>query len=540
MFHEDAELAARVLEITLTSRGDGVPLAGVPVKAAADYLRQLVARRAPRRHLRAGGGPEARQGPGAARGGRDGHAGRAAAGGVARRRPGTTGWSRSRGRRRGARGLGGDRSQHRRVRARDARRGGPGGGARAGSARPRSSCPRRQRRSSLEDGVLRDHPAQRWEFDPDLAREELARRFALASLDGLGIGPDDAPAVGAAGALLRYLGELQPGGLPHLARPVDPPERRLPLARRDDPPEPRAGRAAPRRRARLHPARGDRRDRDADGRPAAPRSGCSRRSAIRPRSSTGSTRSRWRCATAAAAPGCARRSTACATSSGWRAAPRPAAPRPASSARCATRSFACPTSPRRSARSPARRSPTRPSAAVWPRPWTSSISSPTSPPSSGAALEDRPPADARPMAASSAAGYDRELDELRSLRDGGRQYIASLQQRERERTGIASLKVGFNKVFGYYLEITNAHAARVPADYERRQTLAAAERYVTPGAQGVRGARCSAPRSGWPRARRSCSARSARRSAPGDRAGAANRPGAGAARRLDGARRSGP
>ena len=66
------------------------------------------------------------------------------------------------------------------------------------------------------------------------------------------------------------------------------------------------------------------------------------------------------------------------------------------------------------------------------------------------------------------------------MRDGGRRYIASLQQRERERTGIASLKVGFNKVFGYYLEITNAHAAKVPADYERRQTLASAERYVTP------------------------------------------------------------
>jgi DNA mismatch repair protein MutS len=76
--------------------------------------------------------------------------------------------------------------------------------------------------------------------------------------------------------------------------------------------------------------------------------------------------------------------------------------------------------------------------------------------------------------------YDAELDQLRSLRDGGRQYIAALQQRERQRTGIGSLKVGFNKVFGYYLEITHAHTARVPADYERRQTLATAERYVTP------------------------------------------------------------
>jgi DNA mismatch repair protein MutS len=76
-------------------------------------------------------------------------------------------------------------------------------------------------------------------------------------------------------------------------------------------------------------------------------------------------------------------------------------------------------------------------------------------------------------------GYDQHLDELRSLRDGGRQYIASLQQRERERTGIPSLKVGFNKVFGYYLEITHTHSDRVPLDYERRQTLATAERYVT-------------------------------------------------------------
>jgi DNA mismatch repair protein MutS len=94
-------------------------------------------------------------------------------------------------------------------------------------------------------------------------------------------------------------------------------------------------------------------------------------------------------------------------------------------------------------------------------------------------LGDRPPANVadgdviRP-------GYDSELDGLRSLRDGGRQYIAALQQRERERSGIPSLKVGFNKVFGYYLEVTHTHIDRVPADYERRQTLAGAERYVTP------------------------------------------------------------
>jgi DNA mismatch repair protein MutS len=62
-------------------------------------------------------------------------------------------------------------------------------------------------------------PRDPWEFDPELAREDLCRRLGLASLDGLGIGSADELALGAAGALLRYLSELQPGGLSHLARP---------------------------------------------------------------------------------------------------------------------------------------------------------------------------------------------------------------------------------------------------------------------------------------------------------------------------------
>ncbi len=77
-------------------------------------------------------------------------------------------------------------------------------------------------------------------------------------------------------------------------------------------------------------------------------------------------------------------------------------------------------------------------------------------------------------------GYHPEVDELREIQRDGRGWIARLQARERERTGIASLKVGFNKVFGYYLEATRANLASVPADYERRQTLANAERFVTP------------------------------------------------------------
>jgi DNA mismatch repair protein MutS len=77
-------------------------------------------------------------------------------------------------------------------------------------------------------------------------------------------------------------------------------------------------------------------------------------------------------------------------------------------------------------------------------------------------------------------GYHPELDELRRGNVSGKEWIAALQARERERTGIGSLKVGFNKVFGYYLEITNTHKHLVPDDYIRKQTLVNAERYVTP------------------------------------------------------------
>jgi DNA mismatch repair protein MutS len=77
-------------------------------------------------------------------------------------------------------------------------------------------------------------------------------------------------------------------------------------------------------------------------------------------------------------------------------------------------------------------------------------------------------------------GFHAELDELRGVRDGAVDWIARLQASERERTGIGSLKVGFNKVFGYYLEVTRSNQHRVPDDYIRKQTLANAERYITP------------------------------------------------------------
>src|SRR5208337_867681 len=77
-------------------------------------------------------------------------------------------------------------------------------------------------------------------------------------------------------------------------------------------------------------------------------------------------------------------------------------------------------------------------------------------------------------------GVDAALDELRDLSRNSKQYIAQIEQRERQRTGIASLKVKFNNVFGYYLEISKANLQHAPADYERKQTLVNAERFTTP------------------------------------------------------------
>ncbi|MGB9132339.1 MAG: DNA mismatch repair protein MutS [Methanosarcina sp.] len=77
-------------------------------------------------------------------------------------------------------------------------------------------------------------------------------------------------------------------------------------------------------------------------------------------------------------------------------------------------------------------------------------------------------------------GYGAELDELRDIASNSKQWIAAFQQKEKERSGIKSLKVGYNKVFGYYIEITNANSSQVPEDYIRKQTMSNAERFFTP------------------------------------------------------------
>ena len=95
------------------------------------------------------------------------------------------------------------------------------------------------------------------------------------------------------------------------------------------------------------------------------------------------------------------------------------------------------------------------------------------------AIVDEPPVSVR-EGGMIKPGYSAELDELRDIASNSKQWIATFQQKEKERSGIKSLKVGYNKVFGYYIEVTNANSSQVPEDYIRKQTMANAERFFTP------------------------------------------------------------
>ncbi|HTL10033.1 MAG TPA: DNA mismatch repair protein MutS [Chitinophagaceae bacterium] len=94
-------------------------------------------------------------------------------------------------------------------------------------------------------------------------------------------------------------------------------------------------------------------------------------------------------------------------------------------------------------------------------------------------INDNPPATAAKGGVIK-EGIHEELDTLRKIAIGGKEYLVALQTREAEKTGISSLKIGFNNVFGYYLEVTNAHKSKVPESWLRKQTLTNAERYITP------------------------------------------------------------
>ena len=95
------------------------------------------------------------------------------------------------------------------------------------------------------------------------------------------------------------------------------------------------------------------------------------------------------------------------------------------------------------------------------------------------ALADEPPVNLNDGGAIR-DGFDSRLDELREISKNSKTFLAQIEQRERDRTGIGSLKIRFNNVFGYYIEISKANVEKAPADYERKQTLVNAERFTTP------------------------------------------------------------
>jgi DNA mismatch repair protein MutS len=472
MFYDDAETASRVLGLTLTARNNGgaaeVPLAGVPVKAAADYVRRLV-----QQGFRVAI-CEQTEDPKVAKG-------------VVRREvietvsPGVA--------------LSDDLLDGTRnnficaIQVADDRAAVAAADVSTGEVRlieatlgdldplmarlaPREillpSASRARLPASRSDALVTEREA--WEFDAPMAGEELARHYGLLSLEGFGLGASDGLLVGAAGALLRYLRELQPAGLPQLARPVvERPGAAMPLDEMT------------RRNLELvESLRGGGTEGtllsvlDRTGTPMGARllrqwilaplvdcvaiearlDGVSRfvadpiaREAMR--DAVDDVRDVERLAAKAAA----RRSTprelrALGDSLAALPAVAIALRRVASSGRLAQMS------------------------ASWDD--ASEVAARLC-----SSLVERPPL-AIGEDAVIATGVDGELDSLRTLRDGGRDAIAKIQADERARTGIPSLKVGFNKVFGYYIEVTRSNLHLVPTDYQRRQTITSGERFVTP------------------------------------------------------------
>ena len=470
MFEDDAKLAARELGLTLTARNNGgaaeVPLAGVPVKAAADYLRRLISKG----HRVAI--CEQIEDPKLAKG-------------VVRRAvvetvtPGSV--------------LSEDwlaRNRNNYLVAVDPR------DAMAGIATldvttgelilevvPATDIDLALARYETLEVVVPANTAvttaaatvtvrEAWEFDPELAREDLMRTYGIASLDGLGVAADDRPAIGAAGALLRYTRELKPSGLPHLAHPR--------IVRRGD--------VLPldemtRRNLELvEPLRAG-----ADGgtlldvidRTLTPMGGrLLRRWLLAPLVDPAQINARLDAVQVLVNDGRGRGRLREALDGvrdlerlAGRAALGRANPREMGALRDSI--LRLPDVAGAVGGLGNRERSALLEATAHDFDLLTDIGEELN-----RALVERPPVQLDESDAIK-PGFDRELDELRDARDGGKQYIAALQARERERTGIGSLKVGFNKVFGYYIEVTHAHRQRVPADYERRQTLTGAERFVT-------------------------------------------------------------
>jgi DNA mismatch repair protein MutS len=473
MFEDDARLAARELGLTLTSRNNGgaaeVPLAGVPVKAGTEYLRRLI-----------GLGHrvaicEQVEDPKLAKG-------------IVRREvvetvtPGSVladDWL--------------ERGRNNFLVAIDPRSAPAGIAAldlttgelllETVAAEDVSSALARY--ETLEVVLPAGTPAQlggavrtereAWEFDPALAREDLTRMYRLASLDGLGVQPGDHAALGAAGALLRYARELKPGGLPHLARPRI--VRRGDLLPLDEMTRRNLELVEP-----LRPGPADAAETTLLGvldRTVTPMGArLLRRWLLAPLIDPAAINARLDAVAVLVADGRGRDRLREALDGvrdverlAGRAALGRATPRELGALRDSILRLP-------DARSALDGLEARGRAVLLEEAADRLDLLQDLGDELARALVDHPPAQAADGDAIR-PGYDRDLDDLKDARDGGKRYIAGLQARERERTGISSLKVGFNKVFGYYLEVTNPHRDRVPPDYERRQTLAGAERFVT-------------------------------------------------------------
>jgi len=477
MFYEDAEVASRTLGLTLTSRNNGgaseVPLAGVPVKAAGEYLRRLV-----QQGFRVSI-CEQTEDPKLAKG-------------IVKREvvetitPGAA-FSDDL--------LDGMRNNYLCALARaDARVGIAAADLSTGELRltivdvrdlepalsrftPREVILSRADNlgsfvkgpAGAEGPMLTERDA--WEFDANLGRDQLTEHFGVASLESFGIDDDgDSAAIGATGALLRYLRELQPSGISHLARPrFERPEGRLPLdemTRRNlELTESLRGGETPGTLLgvldRTLTPMGSRLLRQWILSPLVDRTAIENR--LDAVSALGD--NLLRSALRDALDGVRDIERLAGKAAVGRAAPREMRALGDSIARLPAVHSALD-------RATAEGGAFQSHLAQW----------------DGCGdlcdeilrtLVDRPPMvigeepSIRPA-------LDASLDEWRALRDGGKDAIARIQSEERARTGINSLKVGYNKVFGYFIEISNSNSHLVPSDYQRRQTLAGAERYVTP------------------------------------------------------------
>ena len=480
MFYEDAETASRVLGLTLTSRNNGgaaqVPLAGVPVRALNDYLRRLV------QHGFRVAICEQVEDPSTAKG-------------IVRREvveTVTPGAAFSDDLLDGSRPNflcaihpGAIATDPTAVAAADVSTGAlrlvlaPPGQLESvlGRFAPReviiSRADARPLPSPPPDGALVTERDE-WEFDPAVAREALERHFGVHSLEGLGFDATDDAIIGACGALLRYLRELQPGGVPHLSRPViERPGGIMPLDEMT------------RRNLELvESLRGGERAGtllDVLDRTLTPMGArLLRERLLAPL--TDLTRIEARLAGVAAF----------VDDPLSRGALREALDGVRDLERLAGKVASGRASPRdlralgdSLGRLPAVEGPLGRTASQGIPGDVDAIRAQWD--SCGdiageiiATLTERPPAVFGDDGEVIAHGVDAPLDELRRLRTGGKDAIAAIQEEERARTGIGSLRVGFNRVFGYYLEVTNSNKHLVPEEWQRRQTLTGAERYVTP------------------------------------------------------------